>query len=129
MLLGQNDKAQEAYKRCQNFHPDLPDGWLGLCHLELLDENFGNARALFGQHSSEYTQFHTSKPLLAQIEFFARNFNEAERLYNEIRRSDPLGVGAQQYGAISSASALARLRIAVGDRKSANQLLQECRKG
>jgi serine/threonine protein kinase/tetratricopeptide (TPR) repeat protein len=128
MLLGQDDNAREAYTRCQNVHPDLPDGWLGLCHLELLDQDFGKARDLFNQHSAEYAQFHTSKPLLAQIEFFARNFNEAERLYNKIRRSDPLGVGAEQYGAISSASALARLRIAAGDLKAANQLLEECRK-
>jgi serine/threonine protein kinase/tetratricopeptide (TPR) repeat protein len=128
MLLGQNDKAREAYKTCQNFHPDLPDGWLGLCHLELIDEKFDDARTLFNRHSAEYAEFHTSKPLLAQIDFFARNFNEAERLYNEIRQSDPLGVGAQQYGAISSESALARLRIAAGDLRSARTLLEECRK-
>ncbi len=128
MLLGQSDKAREAYTRCQNVHPDLPDGWLGLCHLELLDQNFSNARGLFDQYSAEYLEFHTSKPLLAQIEFFARNFTEAERLYNEIRRSDRLGVGAEQYGAISSASALARLRIAAGDLKAVKQLLEECRK-
>ena len=128
MLLGQTGKAREAYARCQSVHPDLPDGWLGLCHLELLDQSFGNARTLFNQRSAEYSQFHTSKPLLAQIEFFARNFSDAERLYNEIYRADPLGVGAEQYGAISSASALARLRIAAGNLKSAKQLLEECRR-
>jgi serine/threonine protein kinase/Tfp pilus assembly protein PilF len=127
MLLGQSDAAREAYTRCQNFHPELPDGWLGLCHLELLDRKFDAARVLFNRHAAEYRDFHTTKPLLAQIEFFARNFNEAERLYREIRASDPLGVGAQQYGAVSSASALARLRMAAGDRGPAEQLLQECR--
>ena len=64
--------------------------------------------------------------MLAQIEFFARNFREAERLYSEIHHSDPHGAGEQQYGAISSASALARLKIATGDLQAANQLLNEC---
>jgi tetratricopeptide (TPR) repeat protein len=126
MLLDDREKAQEAYNAAQNFHPDLPDGWLGLCHLKLLDGNYDDARSLFRQRSAEYSQYHTAKPLLAQIEFFARNFREAETVYSEIHHSDPHGVGEQQYGVVSSASALARLKIATGDLQAANQLLKEC---
>jgi tetratricopeptide (TPR) repeat protein/tRNA A-37 threonylcarbamoyl transferase component Bud32 len=126
MLLTENGKARDAYNAAANFHPDLPEGWLGLCHLKLFDRDFEGARNLFREHADEYRAFHTVKPLLAQIEFFARNFREAEQLYGEIRQADPHGVGLEQYGAISSASALARLKLEAGDIESANQLLNEC---
>ena len=125
MLLNEDGQAREAYRAAANFHPDLPEGWLGLCHLELLNGDFDSARTLFSQHAGEYQPFHTVKPLLAQIDFFSRNFAEAERLYREIHEADPKGVGFQQYGAISSASALARLKLAVGDQASAKQLISE----
>jgi serine/threonine protein kinase/tetratricopeptide (TPR) repeat protein len=125
MLLDERGKAQEAYNAAQNFHPDLPDGFLGLAHLTLRDGNYDEARSLFEQRSAEFVQHYTTKPLLAQIEFFARNFREAERLYREIHQSNPHGVGKQQYGAISSTSALARLKIASGDLRTANKLLRE----
>ena len=128
MLLGDKEKAREAYNAAENFHPDLPDGWLGLCHLVLLEGNYDEARSLFRKRSTEYVQHHTTTLLLAQIEFFARNFHEAQRLYGEIHDSDPRGVGEQQYGAISSASALARLKVATGDLRSADELLKECLK-
>ncbi|HET9419173.1 MAG TPA: protein kinase [Chthoniobacterales bacterium] len=126
MLLTEDDQAREAYRAAANFHPDLPEGWLGLCHLQLLNGDFAGARMLFRQRAGEYQAFHTVKPLLAQIEFFSRNFAEAERLYREIRDADPRGVGLEQYGAISSASALARLKFATGDLVSGNQLLKQC---
>ena len=125
-LLTRDDNARQAYDAAANFHPDLPEGWLGLCHLELLAGNFAAARMIFSERAAEYAAFHTAKPLRAQIEFFERNFEAAERLYREIQRDDPHGVGAQQYGAISSTSALARLKLAKGDVSAANQLLNEC---
>jgi tetratricopeptide (TPR) repeat protein len=126
MLLNENAKARDAYRAAANFHPELPEGWLGLCHLKLLDGYFDGARNLFSERAGEYQAFHTVKPLLAQIEFFARNFREAERLYSEIREADPHGVGLEQYGAISSTSALAWLKLAAGEVASANQLVNEC---
>jgi serine/threonine protein kinase/tetratricopeptide (TPR) repeat protein len=126
MLLTEDDRAQQAYQAAANFHPDSPEGWLGLCHLHLLNGEFDSARALFRQRAGEYQAFHTVKPLLAQIEFFSRNFAEAERLYREIHEADPRGVGLEQYGAISSASALGRLKFAAADLGAANQLLSEC---
>ena len=125
MLLTEDDKARQAYETSANFRPDLPEGWLGLCHLKLLRGEVDEARALFQKHAAEYQSFHTAKPFEAQIEFFSRNFPAAKSLYGEIRRADPHGFGAQQYGAVSQASALARLGIAEGDFQFAKQLADE----
>jgi hypothetical protein len=73
----------------------------------------------------EYAAFHTTKSFQAHLEFFARNYPEAERLYYEVLQADPLGVGAQQYGAISSMAALARLKMIGGDVTGADQLLKQ----
>ena len=126
MLLGDDEHARRRYETSANFRPDLPEGWLGLCHLKLLHGDFNAARKLFNEHAAEYKDFHTTKPFQAQIEFFARNFPEAERLYSEIREANANNLATGQYGAISCNSALARLKMLNGDFRSANGLLQEC---
>ncbi len=126
MLLADDERARQLYESSANFRPDLPEGWLGLCHLKLLNGDFNGARSLFKEHAVEYENFHTTKPFQAQIEFFARDFPEAERLYDEIRETSSHDIGAGQYGAISSASALARLKMVRGDFRAANGLLAEC---
>ncbi len=125
MLLADDERARQLYENSANFRPDLPEGWTGLCHLKVLNGDFDGARNLFKEHATEFKDFHTTKPFQAQIEFFARNFLEAERLYDEIRQTFSHDVGADQYGAISSASALARLMIIRGDFTSAHQLIEK----
>jgi tetratricopeptide (TPR) repeat protein len=126
LLLADDEKALAAYQTSSNFRPELPEGWLGICHLKLMQGDFKQARILFQQHVAEYSGFHTPKPFRAELEFFSRNFPEAEQLYSEILRADPHGVSAGQYGAISSMSALARLKIAIGDQQAATGLLENC---
>jgi tetratricopeptide (TPR) repeat protein len=126
MLLTDDEQAKKQYEISANFRPDLPEGWIGLCHLKLLNRDFDGARALFNEHASEYKDFHTTKPFQAQIEFLARNFPEAERIYGELHQVDPNNVGADQYGALTNASALAKLKMIKGDISSANRLLEEC---
>ena len=125
-LLGRDDEATKAYELSTRLRPDLPDGWLGLCHLSLLRGNFQECRLLFEKHAKEYEPFHTTKPFRAELEFFARDFHTAARLYTELKQSDPNGVGSEQYGAISSGSALARIKGVGRDLKSGNQFVTEC---
>jgi serine/threonine protein kinase/tetratricopeptide (TPR) repeat protein/TolB-like protein len=125
MLLGDDEHARQQYESSANFRPDLPEGWTGLCHLKLLNGDFDGARILFKERAHEYQDFHTTKPFQAQIEFFARNFPEAERLYDEIRQTPSHEVGVDQYGAVTSTSALARLKMIRGDLPSANQLIEK----
>jgi tetratricopeptide (TPR) repeat protein/tRNA A-37 threonylcarbamoyl transferase component Bud32 len=126
MLLGDDEHARQHYEVSANFRSDLPEGWLGLCHLKVLNGDFNGARSLFKERAAEYQEFHTTKPFQAEMEFFARNFPEAERLYAEIRRTPAHEVGAGQYGAVSSASALALLKKIGSDLRSADQLIEEC---
>ncbi len=126
MLLADDERARRQYEISANFRPDLPEGWTGLCHLKVLNSDFNGARSLFKEHAAEHKDFHTTKPFQAQIEFFARNFPEAERLYGELHQANANDVSVDQYGALTNASALARLQMIRGDIRSANRLLDEC---
>jgi serine/threonine protein kinase/tetratricopeptide (TPR) repeat protein len=126
LLLANDDMAIEAYQTSSNFRPELPEGWLGICQLKLLEGDFDQARVLFQKRAAEYSAFHTTKSFQAQLEFFSRNFPQAEQLYSELLRADPHGVEAEQYGSVSSMSALARIKMAAGDEPAALELLEKC---
>ena len=68
--------------------------------------------------------FAFSQQMAAQVEFFSRNFAEAEKLYKELAANNPSG-GASFYGVVSYQSALGRLRQAASDEKAAQQILQQ----
>lgn len=122
-LLAEDNGAIEAYQRAAQFRPDLPEGWLGLCHLKLLEGRIDEARSLFAQRRNEYSGFPNACLLEAQIEFFGRNFTRAEQLYSEVLRTNPNGVATEQYGAISPASGLALLWLAQGRSGAAKDLI------
>jgi serine/threonine protein kinase/tetratricopeptide (TPR) repeat protein len=126
LLLVDDERAARAFNTASQFRPDLPDGWLGLCYLKLVKGQFDEARQLFEQRFAEYKAFHNTRAFQAQLEFVTRNSTEAEQLYSDILRTDPNGVSAEQYGAISSRSALAKLRMEKGDKATATKLIQEC---
>jgi tetratricopeptide (TPR) repeat protein len=121
--LGEDEAAAVAYRRYSDLVPDLPEGWMGLCRLALLQSNFDLARALALENGLRYRDFVYSQQIAAEVQFFSRNFEEAERLYQQLYEKDPDG-GGRYYGAVSHRSALARLRMDK-DPRGAHDMLQE----
>jgi tetratricopeptide (TPR) repeat protein len=120
--LGEDAKAEAIYRRAVELYPQLPDGWIGLCHLKLLNRDFAGARALCAENKNHHPESVYPRQMAAQVEFFARNFREAERLYSELSNSDP-GGGSHFYGAVSYESALGRIRLETGDAAGARIVL------
>jgi serine/threonine protein kinase len=117
-----NDRAESIYRRVSALHPDLPEGWAGACRLRLLAGDLDGARKLCRDNVEKFSQFDLAQQVAAQVEFFGRNWPEAERLYSALAQSDELG-GAFSYGAITYQSALGRLRQLQGDQEGGRALL------
>jgi tetratricopeptide (TPR) repeat protein len=107
--LGLDIEAKQAYQTAANFRPDLPEGWMGLVYLKLINADFMGARALFAERSQEYTAFPVATHLGALVNFFSRSYSEAGCQFEQLSRDNP-GGNSQHYGAISYAAALARIR-------------------
>ncbi|MFZ1219092.1 MAG: protein kinase [Chthoniobacterales bacterium] len=121
--LTDDDRAAVAYQRASSLFPELPEGWMGLCRLALLQKDFTAARNICSENWQRYPEFIFSKEMAAQVEFFSRHFAEAERLYEELSAKDPEG-GRNFYGAVSYKSALGRLRLA-GHEKEGTLILEQ----
>lgn len=124
--LCEDNKALQAYTRAAELQPNSPQGRLGICRLRLLEGDFDGARQLYKRAGWKHGDLSETEQIAAQIEFFAKNFKVAERLYSELARADPEG-GGSFYGAITYQSALGRARQALGDRVGGEALLQRCR--
>ena len=123
--LGDNERAEAAYRHYSRLRPEQPDGWIGRCHLLLLNRRFEEARALYKENWKRYGEFVYSQQMAAQVEFFARNFAEAENLYAELARRDPNG-GGGFYGALSYDSALGVISL-TNNRPAAIEILERAR--
>jgi serine/threonine protein kinase len=125
--LGDDAQAEKIYQRVAALHPDLAEGWIGICRLRLLTNDFVSARKLYQSNVDRYLQFSYPAQIAAQVEFFSRNYGEAEKLYKNLEQGDRSG-GGSFYGAISYQSALGRLRIIAGDEASGRAILENCRR-
>jgi tetratricopeptide (TPR) repeat protein len=110
LLLGDLKAAEAIYTQSRQLHPELPEGWMGLCRLRLLEGRVEEAREIYQAETKGYADFAFAWQMAAQVEFFGRNFAEAERLYTRLYEQDASGGGAF-YGAVSYASALGRLSL------------------
>src|SRR5205823_5953287 len=108
-----------------DLHPERSQGWVGISHLCLLAGEFAKARGLWLQSRSLDQEAIDSDQLAAQIEFFAHNFPEAQRLYRRLNANDHDGGGAF-YGNISYGSALGRIGTSLGHSADARVILERC---
>jgi tetratricopeptide (TPR) repeat protein/tRNA A-37 threonylcarbamoyl transferase component Bud32/TolB-like protein len=106
--LGDYEQARAAYRYAIDLHPERAEGLLGLARISLLNGEFDEARTFCRQNLSPDHEPTNSTRLAAQIEFFARNFPEAQKRYAALEQNDPDG-GGSFYGAISYRSVLGRL--------------------
>jgi len=125
--LGDDEQAAHAYKRASEYRPDFCEGAVGIARVRLLQGDFAGAREMlrsgpWNRNDPEYTA-----QLTAQIEFFARDFKAAEKLYRNLAERNAEG-GGSYYGAITYNSALGRAGQALGDNKGAEAILEVCRK-
>jgi tetratricopeptide (TPR) repeat protein/tRNA A-37 threonylcarbamoyl transferase component Bud32 len=118
-------KAEAFYLRVSALHPDLPEGWMGLCRLRLLHGQFDAARAIYHDNSGVFDGFDFAKQMPAELEFFARNWPEAMRRYLQLARVDPDG-GGRFYGRVSFQSAVGRIQQAMGDDVGASNTFARC---
>ena len=123
--LGEDRKAEASYLRVSTLHPDLPEGWMGLCRLRLLHGEFDAARAIYHDNADIFDGFDFAKQMPAELEFFARNWPEARRRYLQLATADPNG-GGRFYGRVSFQSALGRIQQAMGDEVDASDTFARC---
>jgi tetratricopeptide (TPR) repeat protein/TolB-like protein/tRNA A-37 threonylcarbamoyl transferase component Bud32 len=123
--LGEDGRAETMYLRIAALHPELPEGWMGLCRLRLLALDFAYARKIYQENEQRYSQFSYTAQIAAQVEFFSRNYSAADKLYRGLAQEDP-GGGGSFYGAVDYESALGRLRSLAGDQTLAESTLRIC---
>ncbi len=123
--LGDDEKALKAYSHAVEFYPEFPQASIGLCHLRLLQGNFEAARDLCRSSRWNHGGLGEGEQIEAQIEFFARRFDLAVKLYAALSVTDVNG-GGSFYGAVSYQSALGRTKQTTGDRIGAQMVLKRC---
>ena len=121
--LADDENAAAEYRRISMLFPDLPEGWMGLCRLALLERDFSTARKIASENSTHYRDYIFSQEMAAQVEFFSRNFTQAETLYQELATRD-LNGGDTFYGGVSYQSAVGRLRCENHDKQNGIKILK-----
>src|SRR5207244_12865242 len=91
--VGDYEKANAAYQRAIDLHPERLEGLVGKSHLRLLNAEFSQARTVCRQNLSLDQEATNNARLAAQIEFFGRNFTEAQRLYTYLDQKNPVAGG------------------------------------
>jgi len=125
--LAMDDQALAAYQSAANLRPDHPYGWIGLCRLKILAQDWTGAREIYRSQIEHYPGSPASKEIAALTEFFARNYDAARHLYAELSNADPLGGGRDAaLGTVDYRSALAWLKLEANDNDGAVLLLRAC---
>jgi tetratricopeptide (TPR) repeat protein len=120
--LCEDKRAEQAYRETAALRPELPEGWIGICHLKLLQGDFSAAEQICSENERKFPQFDVPSQMAAQLHFFARQFGEARRNYSELAQKDPEG-GGNFYGGISYQSVLGWLSLAAGEKENGENIL------
>jgi tetratricopeptide (TPR) repeat protein len=121
--LADDEKAFRAYDRATELQPASSQGALGRARLHLLRGEFEAARQICSSRLLN-SELNEMSQMAAQIEFFARNYAAAEKLYSKLAKGDEQG-GGSFYAAVSYQSALGRIKQTLGSTEVATRLLQE----
>jgi tetratricopeptide (TPR) repeat protein len=124
--LGEDTQAEAAFHRAAEFRPDLSGAAIGLARLALFHRDFGSARQQCQEAQRHFQSDWELQLLAAQIEFFARRFDVAERLYRDLLAKERAGE-AYFAGAIRFLSAVGLIRESAGDKAQGRVLLEEAR--
>jgi serine/threonine protein kinase/tetratricopeptide (TPR) repeat protein len=123
--LGLDDLAHDEFESAAMYQPDQPEGWIGLCQLKLLSGDIEAARAICRAELPKYSASPAASQMEALVEFFARDYKQAEQLYRQLATVDSAGGGRAGFpGAVDYGSALARLSKERGDTNRAGVLAE-----
>ncbi|MEO8648366.1 MAG: FlgO family outer membrane protein, partial [Acidobacteriota bacterium] len=122
--LGDDTKAEAHYRRVSDLYPETPEGWIGLCRVKLLQGNFSVAKTICSENVARYPDYRFAREMAGEVEFFSRNFTEADHIYGPLENDDPAG-GGSFYGSVSYQSAIGRAMQEMGDAAS-EDLLKRC---
>jgi serine/threonine protein kinase/tetratricopeptide (TPR) repeat protein len=122
--LGLDEQAEIAYRRVTDLQPEMPEGWMGLCHLRLLQGDIATARKLWIENGGRYENFELARQMGAQVEFFTQHYDEATKLYASLAGNAPDG-GVHFYGTVSYKSALGTLLQLTGKGDEGGAVLRE----
>jgi tetratricopeptide (TPR) repeat protein len=78
--LSEDGAAEEAFLEYTKFYPDRPEGYVGLARLFMVQGDFEKARRKCREAISMCPQDVSPARALADIEFFGRNFDQAQKL-------------------------------------------------
>lgn len=122
--LGADERAMEAYQRAYELQPGVRRAQVGIAHLRLLQGDFDAARReSHGTGNSD--DLGDGARIAAQIEFFARDFDLAAKLYSALSSSERNG-GGSFYGAVDYQGTLGRSLQELGRSGEAKEILTRC---
>jgi len=82
--LGDFAEARKSFRSAMDFHPELPEGWAGLCLLELRQQNFAKARELVVSKKEEYKDSDECLRVEGLVVFFTRDWARVRTLLPQL---------------------------------------------
>jgi tetratricopeptide (TPR) repeat protein/TolB-like protein/tRNA A-37 threonylcarbamoyl transferase component Bud32 len=124
--LGEEARAEKAFRTATIFRPDLAGAAVGLARLALLKGDFDRARSLCAETLRNFADDWDLNLLAAEIEFYSRDFETAERLYRRLMAKERSGNPLMGFGApIRFGAAVGFIQLASGRESEGKRLLLE----